>query len=200
MIDVAAIGAEALHAVVDDPVRPRQAEPSPGQRTSSATLPFACATRPTTMRPIGRKYSGTPPSRPAWPGWRPRSPRSRTPGRPTGGAIFAFITVSIGALAGVADHGAGIASGLLNTSRQIGGAIGVAVASTVTATCSRLLLSQGHAAAAVLTGRFQWALWVSGLTALAAVPVTFVLIRRAGIARAVAASMQPAAPASAPVR
>lgn len=118
----------------------------------------------------------------------------------TGGAISAFITVSIGALAGVADHGAGIASGLLNTSQQIGGAIGVAVASTVTATCSRLLLSQGHAAAAALTGGFQWALWVSGLTALAAVPVTFVLIRRAEIARAVAASMQPAAPASAPVR
>ena len=63
----------------------------------------------------------------------------------TGGAIFAFITVSIGALAGVADHDAGIASGLLNTSQQIGGAIGVAVASTVTATHSRLLLSQGHA-------------------------------------------------------
>ena len=63
----------------------------------------------------------------------------------TGGAIFAFIPVSIGALAGVADHDAGIASGLLNTSQQIGGAIGVAVASTVAATHSRLLLSQGHA-------------------------------------------------------
>jgi MFS family permease len=118
----------------------------------------------------------------------------------TGGAIFAFITVSIGALAGVADHDAGIASGLLNTSQQIGGAIGVAVASTVTATHSRLLLSQGHAAAAALTGGFQWAFWVSGLTALAAIPVTFVLIRRTEIARAVAASMQPQAPAPAPAR
>ena len=90
--------------------------------------------------------------------------------------------------------------GCLTPPSRSAGAIGVAVASTVTATCSRLLLSQGHAAAAVLTGRFQWALWVSGLTALAAVPVTFVLIRRAEIAWAVAASMQPAAPASAPVR
>jgi EmrB/QacA subfamily drug resistance transporter len=75
----------------------------------------------------------------------------------TGGVIFAFITVSIGALAGVADHDAGIASGLLNMSQQIGGAIGVAVASTVAATHSRLLLNQGHAAAASLTGGFQWA-------------------------------------------
>ncbi|MGH3256991.1 MAG: hypothetical protein ACRDOU_16620 [Streptosporangiaceae bacterium] len=53
----------------------------------------------------------------------------------------------------------------------MGGAIGVAVASTVAATHSRLLLSQGHPAAA-LTAGFQWALWVSGLTGLAAVPAT----------------------------
>jgi len=116
----------------------------------------------------------------------------------TGGAIFAFITVSIGALAGVADHDAGIASGLLNTSQQIGGAIGVAVASTVAATHSRLLLSQGHAAAAALTGGFQWAFWVSGLTALAAIPVTFLLIRRRELARAVATATQREAPVSVP--
>src|SRR5499433_919412 len=109
-----------------------------------------------------------------------------------GGAVFAFITVSIGALAGVTDHDAGVASGMLNTSQQIGGAIGVAVASTVAATRSRVLLSQGHAAAAALTGGFQWAFWVTGLTALAAVPVTFLLIRRTGLARAAAASLQQA--------
>jgi EmrB/QacA subfamily drug resistance transporter len=107
-----------------------------------------------------------------------------------GGAAFAFIPVSIGALAGVTEHDAGVASGLLNTSQQIGGAIGVAVASTVAATHSRLLMSQGHAAAAALTGGFQWAFWVTGLTALAAVPVTFLLIRRTELARAVAISTQ----------
>ena len=106
-----------------------------------------------------------------------------------GGAVFAFITVSIGALAGVTDHDAGVASGLLNTSLQTGGAIGVAVASTVAATHSRVLLGQGHAAAAALTGGFQWAFWVTGLTALAAVPATFLLIRRTELARAVAASV-----------
>src|SRR5689334_3022748 len=104
------------------------------------------------------------------------------------GTAFAFIPVSIGALAGVTERDAGVASGLMNTSQQIGGAIGVAVASTVAATHSRLLLGQGHAAAAALTGGFQWAFWVSGLTALAAVPVTFLLIRRTELARAVAAS------------
>src|SRR5215469_17788975 len=111
-----------------------------------------------------------------------------------GGVVFAFIPVSIGALAGVTDHDAGVASGLLNTSQQIGGAIGVAVASTVAATHTRVLLGQGHAAAAALTGGFQWAFWVTGLTALAAVPVTFLLIRHTELARAVAASLQRQAP------
>jgi EmrB/QacA subfamily drug resistance transporter len=106
------------------------------------------------------------------------------------GTAFAFIPVSIGALAGVAERDAGIASGLLNTSQQLGGAIGVAVASTVAAAHSRALLSQGHATAAALTGGFQWAFWVSGLAGLAAVPVTFLLIRRREIARAVATSVQ----------
>jgi len=107
-----------------------------------------------------------------------------------GGSVFAFIPVSIGALAGVTERDAGIASGLLNTSQQIGGAIGVAVASTIAATHTRVLLGQGHGAAAALTGGFQWAFWVTGITALAAVPVTFLLIRRTELARAVAASLQ----------
>ena len=107
-----------------------------------------------------------------------------------GGVAFAFVAVSIGALTGVADHDAGIASGLLNTSQQLGGAIGVAVASTVAATHSRLLLSQGHTTAVSLTSGFHWAFWVVGLTALAAVPVTFLLIRRRELAPAVATSTQ----------
>ena len=49
------------------------------------------------------------------------------------GTAFAFIPVSIAGLAGVAEHEAGLASGLLNTSQQLGGAIGVAMASTVAA-------------------------------------------------------------------
>jgi len=115
-----------------------------------------------------------------------------------GGTAFAFIPVSIGALAGVTDHDAGVASGLLNTSQQIGGAIGVAVASTIAATHTRLLLGQGHAAAAALTGGFQWAFWVTGLTGLAGVPVTFLLIRRSEIARAVVAARPQKPPVPAP--
>src|SRR3984957_19200828 len=50
------------------------------------------------------------------------------------GTAFAFIPVSIARLDGVAGHEAGLASGLLNTSQQLGGAVGVAIASTIAAT------------------------------------------------------------------
>src|ERR1700751_3291251 len=108
----------------------------------------------------------------------------------TGGCTLAFIPVSIGALAGVAGHDGGVASGLLNTSQQIGGAVGGAGAPTLAAARTQAPLSPGGGTAAALTGGFQWALWVSGLTALAAVPVTFLLIRRRELARAAATALQ----------
>jgi MFS family permease len=50
------------------------------------------------------------------------------------GLAFVFIPMSIGALTGVRPADAGIASGLINTSQQIGGAIGVAAATTIAIT------------------------------------------------------------------
>ena len=47
------------------------------------------------------------------------------------GLAFGFVPVTIAALSQVAPSDAGLASGLINTSQQIGGAIGVAIASTV---------------------------------------------------------------------
>src|SRR5712675_418990 len=93
------------------------------------------------------------------------------------GTAFAFIPVSIAALAGIAAKEAGLASGLVNTSQQIGGAIGVAIASTIAATHFKTLVDSGSAAPAALTGGFQWAFWVCGAIALAAVPITFLLVR-----------------------
>jgi EmrB/QacA subfamily drug resistance transporter len=113
------------------------------------------------------------------------------------GTAFAFIPVSIAALAGVAEHQAGLASGLLNTSQQLGGAIGVAVASTIAVSRVNTLFHQGATPAAALTGGFQWAFWACGLIGLSAVPVTFLLVRRKDLATAVASTTmkepQPAA-------
>jgi EmrB/QacA subfamily drug resistance transporter len=115
------------------------------------------------------------------------------------GTAFAFIPVSIGGLAGVAEHEAGLASGLLNTSQQLGGAIGVAVASTVAASHFKTLVQDGAPTAAALTGGFQLALWVCGAIGLLAVPITFLLIRRDELAPASAATLHEAHPVLIPI-
>jgi EmrB/QacA subfamily drug resistance transporter len=110
------------------------------------------------------------------------------------GTAFAFIPVSIAALAGIAEHEAGLASGLLNTTQQLGGAIGVAVASTVAAARTGTLTHRGDAAPAAMTGGFHWAFVVLGVIGLAAVPVTAVLVRQRDLDAAVAAAAATTAP------
>jgi EmrB/QacA subfamily drug resistance transporter len=102
------------------------------------------------------------------------------------GTAFSFIPISVAALAGVKEHQAGLASGLLNTSQQLGGAIGVAIASSVAASHTRALLHAGRTIPAALTGGFQLAFWVLGAIGLIAVPAIFVLVRREVLADAVA--------------
>jgi EmrB/QacA subfamily drug resistance transporter len=94
------------------------------------------------------------------------------------GTAFTFIPISIAALAGIKEHQAGLASGLLNTSQQLGGAIGIAIASSVAASHTQALLHVGHAAPVALTGGFQHALWALGAISLIALPAIFGLVRR----------------------
>src|SRR5947209_17786124 len=94
------------------------------------------------------------------------------------GTAFAFIPISIGALSGVTEEEAGLASGLIYTSQELGGAIGIAIASSVAATQYKTLLHGGSTVHAALTGGFQQAFWVLGGIALLAVPAVFALIRR----------------------
>jgi EmrB/QacA subfamily drug resistance transporter len=109
------------------------------------------------------------------------------------GTAFAFIPVSIAALAGVEEHQAGLASGLLSTSQQIGGAIGIAIASSVAAGHTNALLHAGYKMPAALTGGFQHAFWVLGAIALLALPAIFVLVGRDGLTDQVAKSTIPEA-------
>jgi EmrB/QacA subfamily drug resistance transporter len=111
------------------------------------------------------------------------------------GTAFSFIPISIAALAGVEEQQAGLASGLLNSSQQLGAAIGIAIASSVAASRTTSLLHAGHAVPSALTGGFQHALWVLGAIALVALPAIFALVRRDEIsdtlARAAAREPEP---------
>ncbi|MCW2975525.1 MAG: hypothetical protein JWM06_806 [Actinomycetia bacterium] len=62
------------------------------------------------------------------------------------GMAFTFVPMTIAALTGVTGADAGIASGLINTTRQIGGAVGLAAVSTIAAT------SGSHGVATSLAG------------------------------------------------
>jgi len=112
------------------------------------------------------------------------------------GSVLAFIPISIAALAGVRDERAGLASGLSNTSQQLGGAIGIAIASSVAAAHTKALLHAGDAAPAALTGGFQRAFWVLGAIALIALAAIFALVRSDELSDAVAkATVREAQPA-----
>ncbi len=62
------------------------------------------------------------------------------------GIGLAFVPVTIAAVAGVASREAGLASGLVNTSRQMGGALGLAILATVASAHTSHLLAEGQTA------------------------------------------------------
>ena len=90
------------------------------------------------------------------------------------GLAFTFIPLTIAALMGVQASDAGVASGLLNTTQQIGGAIGLAAASTIATTFTGHYVTD-HPGASPLSGPaltygFQITFYVlAGVAALAAV-------------------------------
>jgi EmrB/QacA subfamily drug resistance transporter len=93
------------------------------------------------------------------------------------GLAFAFIPMSIAALAGVQEHQAGLASGLINTSQQIGGALGVAIVSTVAFTRATNLLQTGASQASAYTSGFSLAFWVLAVLGAVGAVLAAVLVR-----------------------
>jgi EmrB/QacA subfamily drug resistance transporter len=93
------------------------------------------------------------------------------------GLAFAFVPVTIAALAQVAPREAGLASGLINTNQQIGGAIGVALASTIFTSQAKSMLKTGHTPAQAFTSGYQHAFWALAAIALVGAVVSFVLLR-----------------------
>jgi EmrB/QacA subfamily drug resistance transporter len=86
------------------------------------------------------------------------------------GMAFSFIPMSIAALAGVEPQEAGLASGLINASQQVGGALGVAIAATVAFTHTKTLLASGNSAASAATSGFALGFWVlAGISAVSVV-------------------------------
>jgi hypothetical protein len=87
--------------------------------------------------------------------------------------------VSIAALTGITGREAGLASGLINTSQQIGGALGLAVLTTVSTTRTNHLLAENVSTPTALTEGFRLAFWVGVGFAAIAVSLALIVLRGA---------------------
>jgi EmrB/QacA subfamily drug resistance transporter len=96
------------------------------------------------------------------------------------GTGLVFIPASIAALAGVPAARSGVASALLNVSRQLGGALGLAVISTIITSRTTGLLGSGHAVPVALTAGFRSGFAVSAGLMAATVLAAAVLLRDDG--------------------
>jgi predicted small integral membrane protein len=94
------------------------------------------------------------------------------------GIGFSFVPISIAALAGVEPAEAGLASGLINTSQQIGGAIGIAALSTIATSRTEDALGSGVALPTALVDGFSGAFLVGAVIAAVGILSVLVLIRR----------------------
>ena len=93
------------------------------------------------------------------------------------GLGFAFIPVTIAALMGISDDEAGLASGLINTSQQIGGAVGVALLATVFTSRTSEQIHAGVAQDVAYTDGLSRAFLVGALMTVLGLIAAIVLIR-----------------------
>jgi MFS family permease len=94
------------------------------------------------------------------------------------GLGFSFVPISIAALAGVQRSEAGLASGLFNTSQQIGGALGIAALSAIATSTTKDEVQSGTAVPNALTDGFEAAFIWGGIVAAAGILVALLLVRR----------------------
>jgi EmrB/QacA subfamily drug resistance transporter len=112
------------------------------------------------------------------------------------GIPFAFVPITIAALAGTKPEEAGLASGLINTTQQVGGALGIAVLSTIAVTTTDDAVARGTAAPVALTDGFVNAFRAGAAIAFAGVLVSLFLVREKDVRAQEATAAEPALEAS----
>jgi EmrB/QacA subfamily drug resistance transporter len=92
------------------------------------------------------------------------------------GAGLSFPALMTLAMSGATPADAGLASGLVNTAAQVGGALGLAVLATLSATRSDGLIADGETPAAALTGGYQLAFVIGAGLVVAAIVVALAVL------------------------
>jgi EmrB/QacA subfamily drug resistance transporter len=108
------------------------------------------------------------------------------------GIGFSFVPISIAALAGVQNAEAGLASGLINTSQQIGGALGIAALSTIATSTTDDAVAAGTALPSALVDGFTTAFLAGVAIAGLGIIAALTLIRREELEQAPPVEAEPA--------
>jgi EmrB/QacA subfamily drug resistance transporter len=95
------------------------------------------------------------------------------------GAGVVFPSLGILAMSSATEEDSGLASGLVNTSLQVGGALGLAVIATLSTTRTESLLAGGDSQAAALTGGFHLAFLIGAGLVAAAIALTVTVLQPA---------------------
>jgi len=93
------------------------------------------------------------------------------------GAGLCFPALMTAAMSGAAPADAGLASGLVNTTAQVGGALGLAVLTTVSAGRTSTLTARGTSQLLALTSGYHLAFWIASGLAVAAIAVAATVLR-----------------------
>jgi len=92
------------------------------------------------------------------------------------GAGLSFPSMMTIAMSGAEPHEAGLASGLVNTSMQVGGALGLAVLATLSASRAKDVLASGAGSAAAISSGLHLALAIGAGLVIAAIVVAAVVV------------------------
>ena len=93
------------------------------------------------------------------------------------GAGLAFPSLMTIAMSGATREDAGLASGIVNTSAQVGGALGLAVLATLSATRSDNLIADGESTASALTSGYHLAFVIGAVLVIAAMIVAITVVQ-----------------------